>query len=284
MWRLALAQMEVGPDKQTNLARARDLLERAHQHGAGLVLFPETFMSEFGPKAPPEVLAADAEPLDGPFVAGMRDAARKTGRWVVFGMRERAPRPDRCYNTTVVLDADGAVRGVYRKTHLYDAFGQRESAAILPGEALLDPVPSPFGRLGIFVCYELRFPEVARELALRGADILLVPAYWVRGPLKEEQWTDLVKVRALENTVWVAACDQAGNHAVGRSLVADPSGLVVAQAAETDALLLADVDPGRATAVRTRFPSLAHRRPTLYPALASSPSSSGVDAAAKHGR
>lgn len=275
MWRIALAQTEVGPDKQTNLARARDLLERAKSHGAGLVLFPETFMSEFGPKAPPEVLAEDAEPLDGPFVAGMREAARRTGRWVVFGMRERAPRPDRCYNTTVVLDDAGAVRGVYRKTHLYDAFGQRESAAILPGDSLLDPLPSPFGRLGVFVCYELRFPEVARELAVRGADILLVPAYWVRGALKEEQWTDLVKVRALENTVWVAACDQAGNHAVGRSLVADPAGLVVAQGPETETLLLADVDPGRTTAVRARFPSLAHRRPALYRTLAAEPAPRG---------
>ncbi|MCL8208455.1 MAG: carbon-nitrogen hydrolase family protein [Actinomycetia bacterium] len=267
MWRIALAQIAVGPDKRANLARARDLLERARTQGAGLVLFPETFMSEFGPRTPPEVLAEDAEPLDGPFVAGMQEAARRTGRWVVFGMRERSPRPDRCYNTTVVLDENGTVRAAYRKTHLYDAFGQRESAAVLPGDRLPDPVPSPFGRLGVFVCYELRFPEVARELVLRGADILLVPAYWVRGALKEEQWTDLVKVRALENTVWVAACDQVGNHAVGRSLVADPAGLVVAQGPETETLLLVDVDPGRAEAVRERFPSLAHRRPALYGTL-----------------
>src|SRR5207302_8520882 len=178
-------------------------------------------------------LAPVAEPLDGPFVTALGDGARRHGIAVVAGVFEPAPGPDgRVLNTVVALGRDGAQLGAYRKIHLYDAFGYRESDRIRPGDGetllfALDGVT-----FGVETCYDVRFPELTRHLAARGAEVVLLPAAWVPGPLKEAHWEVLVRARAIESTVYVAAAGLAAPRFTGSSLLADPMGVAVVRAGE----------------------------------------------------
>ena len=263
---LAVAQLQASAAPAENLASAERAVQRAAARGAQLVILPEVFMAWLSPdNFTAEAARAVAEPLDGPFVRGLRQAARQAGAWVVCGVLE-APDGEggRVRNTTVVIDDRGELVATYRKTHLFDAFGYLESKVFEPGDALFEPISTPFGRMGLFVCYELRFPEVARFQAERGADLIVVPSAWVRGPMKEVHWRHLVVARAVESTAYVAACDQVGNQFLGRSLVVDPMGVALAEGPETEALLYAEVDPQRIAQVRATVPSVAHRRPELY--------------------
>ncbi|MCL6453870.1 MAG: carbon-nitrogen hydrolase family protein [Alicyclobacillus sp.] len=269
-FRITLAQLGSTDDKQLNLDKAEAAVRQAtDERDSHLVVFPEVFMSHFPAGTPHDVVRADSEPIDGPFVQRMSRLAQSFGAWLVFGMREAAEdaEDNRVYNTTLIVDASGATVGVYRKTHLYDAFGARESEHIKPGHQLFEPIQTPFGKLGMFVCYELRFPEIARYQAVRGADIIVVPSGWVRGPEKEHHWQTLVTARALENTVFVAAADQVSDHYCGNSLVVDPMGIPIASGAETEGLVTADIDLERIAQVRRKLPSSAHRRPELYGVL-----------------
>ena len=165
-------------------------------------------MNDYPPHTP--VNQMESQPVSGPFAAGMQELARRHGRWVVFGMRETNPHGGRAFDTAVVVNSSGQRVAAYRKTHLYDAFGAAESDRFAAGAHLIAPIASPWGRLGLFVCYELRFPEVAREQVAQGADILIVPSGWVRGPMKEYHWEHLVVTRAL------AAPSVAGGEVGGR--------------------------------------------------------------------
>jgi len=266
-FQFVMAQVGSTADKHENLGKAQDAVARAvRDFAADFVVFPEAFMSFFPVGTPREQKLADAEPIDGPFVRSMRDLALQHKVWIVFGMREASgdTSDDRAFNTAVMLDASGNIVATYRKTHLYDAFGAKESRDIRPGDSLFAPVDTPFGKIGLFVCYELRFPEVARYQALHGADIILVPSGWVKGPLKERHWDTLVSARALENTVYVVACNQVSDHYIGQSLVVDPMGMVLARGAETEALVPCSIDLERVRDVRTKLPSHLHRLPSLY--------------------
>lgn len=268
MTRIALAQVAVQASPNDNLNVAQQYFDQAAASKAALIVFPETFMALSPPSMPNRERSDLAEPLSGPFVAHMKDWARQHHIWVAFGIFERPTQPDpqlRVYNTVVVVDNRGEVVGSYRKTHLYDAFGFQESAMFLAGEKLWSPLDTPFGRLGLMVCYELRFPEIARSLALDGSEIILVPSAWYGGSLKEFHWQLLIQARALENTVYIAGCNQAGNGFTGRSLVCDPLGLPIAQASETTSFLTVDLDLDRIASARHRLPCVAQRRPTLYP-------------------
>lgn len=263
---LALAQVQSESDSRQNLTTAAAYVARAQRAGASLVVFPEVFMNHYPSGTPIEQM--ETESLEGPFVGAMRDLAHQYGMWCVFGMRETAADGSpRAFNTTVVVRDTGEVAGVYRKTHLYDAFGARESDRVQPGDTLFEPIASPWGCLGVFVCYELRFPEIAREQVARGADILIVPSGWVRGPMKEYHWEHLIVTRALENTVFLAACDQVSDYYCGRSVVVDPMGVQVVVGGEVPQLLVTTIDTARIAEVRAKLPSLQHRRPALYRAM-----------------
>jgi predicted amidohydrolase len=259
--RIALAQFAAGPEKEANLRRMLALTEQAAAARADLVLFPECSMVH-----PPdgENPAPAAEPLDGPFVAALQAAARRHGVAVVAGVFERAPVPERAHNTVVALDRDGELVGAYRKIHLYDAFGFRESDHVVAGAGdtlvfTLDGVT-----FGVQTCYDVRFPELSRHLAGRGAEVLLLPAAWVHGLLKESHWEVLVRARAIENTVYVAAAGLTGRPFTGSSMLVDPMGVPVARAGETETLVVGEVDPERVQAVRRSNPSLANARPDVY--------------------
>ena len=262
--RIALCQFGSSPHKSDNLETARRALREAKVRGADLALLPEVFMAFLASKT--SVTAAEvSEAVDGPFVSALAADARSLGLYVGCGIWETAAgEPERAYNTTVLLGADGRLLLRYRKTHLYDAFGYRESDRIVPGAEPPGVVRTSLGTFGLLVCYELRFPELARSLALAGADVLLLPAAWVAGALKEDHWTTLVAARAIENTIFVAGADQTGNIYAGRSRLVDPMGVALVDGGEEPGVLVADADLDRLARVREKLPSLRHRREDLY--------------------
>ena len=183
--------------------------------------------------------------------------AADRGTTLVAGMFERSPDPGRPFNTLLVR---GAARAAYRKIHLYDSFGYRESDRLVGGE--WDPVVVEVGgmRLGLMTCYDLRFPELARELVAAGAEALVVPAAWVAGERKLEHWRTLVRARAIENVCYVVAAAQPAPRYTGRSMIVDPLGDVLAEAGDGEESIASELDPEIVAEARETNPSLANRR------------------------
>jgi predicted amidohydrolase len=221
-----------------------------------LVVLPEAFARDFG--EPGAALAPHAEPVDGPFGRALEATAARSGTTVVAGMFEAAEDPERPYNTLVLTN--GTERTTYRKIHLYDSFGQRESDLVSPGDLRAVTVDLGAARLGLQTCYDLRFPELGRALSAAGATVLVVPAAWVAGPGKVDQWTTLLRARAIENLCWVVAAAQPGPRYSGHSMVVSPTGEVVAEAGEDEAWLHVELDLGLVRESRERNTSLDNRR------------------------
>jgi predicted amidohydrolase len=262
--RVGLAQYGATNDKAANLARALEAAAQARRQQVDLLAFPEVFMYR---RLPDETLppAEVAETLEGPFMEGVTRAAVEHRLYIVMGISECAPGESyRAFNTAVLISPTGERLAVYRKVHLYDSLGGAESKVIVPGRELPPVVQTPFGRIGLQICYDVRFPEWSRILALRGAELIVMPTSWVSGPLKEEHWLTLVRARAIENTCWIVAPDQVRSDRVGRSLVVDPMGVVVADGGEDPGLLVAELDLDRVRRVRAKLLTLVHRRPDLY--------------------
>jgi len=265
--RLALCQMPVSSRPAVNLTRVQSALREAADQGADLAVFPEATQIRFGSD-----LAAAAEPLaSGEFTAGLAAAAKDTGVGLVAGVFEPAP-DGRVYNTAVAYDATGELVTSYRKLHLFDAFGQRESDSVAPGSSIVTCELAGM-RTGLQICYDVRFPELSRALTLAGATLLLVPASWASGLFKEEHWATLVRARAIENTVWVAAIGQVPDPdepthrnlaGIGRSMLVDPFGVVRADLGPTAHVVVTDVHPGLVDDVRVNVPSLANRRADIF--------------------
>ncbi len=253
--RVALVQQASGLDPADNRARTAELTPT----GCDLVVFPEAWARDFG-EAGSDV-SAYAEALDGPqtspFVATVASVAAERETTVVAGMFEASDDPARPWNTLV---ARGAATASYRKVHLYDSFGYRESDRLLPGA--IEPVVIDLDgwRVGLMTCYDLRFPELARLLVDAGAEVLVVPAAWVAGPRKVAHWTTLVRARAIENTVYVVAVGQPGPRYTGHSLVVDPLGDVLVEAGEGPDVLRAALSAETLATARSTNPSLANRR------------------------
>ena len=264
--RIALCQLPVSPDASVNMSRVRAALDQAARGGAALAVFPEATMVRFGSD-----LRAAAEPLDGPFCSGLAAACASTGVAAVAGVFEPAP-DGRVYNTAVAFSGSGSLVASYRKLHLFDALGQRESDLVAPGSA---PVIASLAGVpvGLQICYDIRFPELSRSLAADGAPLLTVSAAWQAGLFKEEHWVTLLRARAIENTVWVAAAGQVPDPdspptraptGVGRSMLIDPLGVVRADLGPSAGVQVADADIGLVETVRGTLPSLANRRDDVF--------------------
>jgi len=268
--RVAAIEMSSGAERESNLRQASALVGDAVAGGAGLVVLPE-FFAVLGPN---EVLAAAAESLlDGPTVTWARSTAADARVWLVAGsIVERSG--DQCHNTSVLVDPHGEVVAGYRKIHLFDSQVPDavfdESKVISPGNEVV--VADVDGlRIGWLTCYDLRFPELARIAALRGADVLVVPAAFtaVTGP---PHWETLLRARAIENQVYVVAAAQVGSSGEGldwhgHSMVVDPWGTVLAEATgalPSGEVVAADVNTDWITEVRTQLPQLGDRRPEAY--------------------
>jgi predicted amidohydrolase len=256
--RVAIAQFTANLDPGVNREEIRKLTADAASRGAELVVFPEAAARDFGD--PSEPLAPVAEPLGGPFTETVADLARKHELVVAAGMLERIEGSQRVHNTVVVAGPGGDLLGAYRKLHLFDAFGHRESDRIEPGDGPTLVFQHGDFSFGVLTCYDLRFPEIARDLVDQGANVLLLPAAWVQGPLKEDHWVTLARARAIESTSYLLGASQVGNIYTGRSLIVDPLGVVVAALGDRPGVAVAEIDAERIAEVRERVPSLRHRR------------------------
>lgn len=252
--RVTLVQLASTTDADRNRALVAERL--AAIDGGDLVVLPEATMHDFG--HPDHDLAAAAEPLDGPFVELLGAEARRLGSTIVAGMFERTD--DLPFNTLVAVAPDGSLAATYRKVHLYDSFGYRESDRLRAGD--IAPVVVPVGDLtiGLMTCYDLRFPEFGRLLVDAGAEAFVIPAAWVAGDHKLDHWRTLLAARAIENTVWVAACGQSVPRYTGHSLVADPWGTIVVEAVGGDESIAANLSSDDVRRSREVNPSLANRR------------------------
>lgn len=254
---IALVQEPAGLDPAANRAR----IEALTPAGADLVVFPEVFARDFGKPGTP--LGEYAEGLDGPFATEVDRVARDRGTTIVAGMLEHvADEAATPFNTLVVR---GRTHAAYRKIHLYDSFGYRESDVLAAGPVApqVVTVPDAAGegvRIGLLTCYDLRFPELARALVDEGAEILVVPAAWVAGDRKVDHWRTLLRARAIENTVFVAACGQPAPRYCGHSMVVDPLGDVLAEADSDPAVITATLTREVLEEARRVNPSLANRR------------------------
>jgi len=264
--RIALCQIPVSSDSSVNLTRVRAALKEASASGAGLAVFPEATMARFGSD-----LKAAAEPLDGPFCTSVAAACSEAGVACIVGVFE--PSGDgRVYNTAVAYSAAGSRVASYRKIHLFDALGQRESDLVAPGSgpAVTELAGAP---VGLQICYDIRFPELTRALAVRGARLVTVSAAWQSGLFKEEHWVTLLRARAIENTVWIAAVDQVPDNderptraptGVGRSMLIDPLGVVRHDLGPSAGVSVVDADLSLVDTVRATLPSLANRRDDIF--------------------
>lgn len=262
----AAVQMTSTADRARNLETALRLVGEAADRGARLVGLPENF-SFMGPD---EERIAGAEGVDGPTIAALAQAARQRGIFVLAGsFPERVEAPGKTANTSVLLADDGTVAAVYRKIHLFDVSipdGARyaESQTVLPGDRVVT-APTALGRIGLSVCYDLRFPELYRRLAFEGAELLCVPAAFTLFTGKDH-WEVLLRARAVENLAYVLAPAQGGRHSVnrvtyGHAMVVDPWGVVLARCpGEGEGLAIAPVRRERIEQVRREIPALAHRR------------------------
>jgi predicted amidohydrolase len=264
MNKIAVAQITSSTEKKKNLTTALGLVKEAKSNGAELIAFPE-FLMAFSPASQTaEELTQVAESVDGAFIMALCDAAKAHGIAVIAPIYEMSPAPHRVFDTSVWIDALGNIGSVYRKLHLYDAFGFKESDKFHPGNDIAPLVESGDSRFGMMICYDLRFPEMARMLALAGANVLVAPSGWVQGDLKVEHWQTMIKARALENGCFVIAPNQVGNIYTGHSMAVDPLGRMLVDLEGKEGLEVIELDLRLVTEVRDKLPLLKNRRTDVY--------------------
>jgi predicted amidohydrolase len=261
----AAVQMQSGPDLDRNLERAAALVHQAAERGAGLVVLPEVFAWR-GPKADEDGVASTVPGPVSDFLCGL--AAEHEIVLVGGSFLERSAHASRSFNTSLLIGSDGAIRGTYRKIHLFDVDlpGQvtvRESDGRVPGDESV-AVPTPLGTIGMSICYDLRFPELYRRLARAGAVIVTIPSAFTFFT-GAAHWEPLLRARAIENQVYVIAPNQTGTSPhgfadYGNSMIVDPWGTVVARAGEGAQVITAEIDLERLARVRREMPCLDHAR------------------------
>jgi predicted amidohydrolase len=268
--RVAAVQLNSGADPAANIAAADRLTRAAAADGAQLIVLPEKWTA----MGDDEQQAAAAEPLDeSAAIAWARAAARELGVELIAGsVLERVPGQAKLANTSVHVDARGEIAAVYRKLHMFDVEiggrSYRESDIEQPGEEIVLSHTGDGVELGLSICYDLRFPELYRILAVRGARVVAVPAAFTL-PTTRDHWEALLRARAIENQAFVIAANQVGRHpgdhqSGGRSMIVDPWGLVLAQAQDAEGHIVAELDLARQQEIRERLPALANRRPAAY--------------------
>ena len=253
--RIGLIQMEVKDSKTENLQHVIDSLE-AMGKDCELVVFPEYCMGYCKGGLSRDFLERIAESLDGEFVESVAEKSKEKQTVVVLPIFEKDDSS--IFNTAVIID-HGKVRGGYRKIHLFDALGYRESEVFRPGSGLVlfDVGGMTFG---VVTCYDIRFPELVKKQVMSGATAIIVPAAWFRGPLKEEQWQTLLMARAAENTSYVIGVGNANEHFVGRSIVVDPFGVKVLDLGYGDRIGRCEIDNDLITNAREKLPVIQQSR------------------------
>ncbi|KQR77130.1 hydrolase [Burkholderia sp. Leaf177] len=254
--KIAIGQIAVNREWQKNQRTCVDVMQTAAGSGARLLVLPEGVLAR--DIADPDLVLSAAQPLDGPFLSALLDASRSNDMTTMLTIHI-STGTKRVKNVLVAIRT-GKVIAKYEKLHLYDAFSMQESVGVAPGNEVPSLVEIDEMRFGMMTCYDIRFPELARKLALDGADALVLPAAWVRGPLKEWHWEVLTTARALDNTCYVIASGECGPRNIGASVVVDPLGVSIVRAGETEALIFAEIDPKRIAYARSILPVLSNRR------------------------
>lgn len=253
---VAVGQFAVADSWQQNATQVEDMIEQASRKNVDLLVLPEGVMARFMDRK--EQIRDAAQAVDGPFVSRIREFTADHELTVIFGIHESNDEP-RPYNTLIALRA-GEMLAVYRKLHLYDAFAQVESDNVRPGDELPPLIDVGGFRIGLMTCYDIRFPEMARLLALEGADALAIPAAWAKGFGKERQWATLVSARALDNTVYVLASGEAGSTCIGTSIIANPLGQPLTTSAYDTELAVTTMSRKKLSKIRQDLPVLEHLR------------------------
>lgn len=265
MDKIAVAQTTSSGNWRENIEKAKQYIKKATEEEAVMIIFPEYFMNYY-PDAEHNY-TKKAQSLHGEFVQAMKMLAKEFKMWIIFGMNEQTVDETKNYNTMVILNDQGELVSDYKKTHLFNAYKWKESRDTLEGNRLFTPIKTPAGMIGLGICYDLRFPELARYEALSGAQVMLYPAAWVKGEGKFMQWETLLRARAIENEMYVlGCCHYSKEHYMGRSTGFAPDGtrLYLGEEEEKEELLYAQIDKEQIQNIRTANPVFENRRKDLY--------------------
>lgn len=265
--KVAIVQFKASTKKETNLKKIIDYIIKAAEKKATLVAFPEFMMFYTNSSQSSKQLATLAETITGNFVTSIAKCAKENHIDVVGSFYEKSTKKDRVYDTSFIIDKNGKVISRYRKIHLYDALGFRESDKMIKGSKIAKPVSTTIGKIGMMICYDLRFPEMSRSLAVAGSEILVAPSAWVKGNMKEEHWITINKTRAIENGCYVVAPDQVGNIYCGRSLAIDPYGKILLDMKKKQGIGYVNIELKNVKQIRKILPLLKNRRTDIYPTL-----------------
>jgi predicted amidohydrolase len=265
-YKVAIIQMNTGENRDANLNRIKRFIADACEQGAKLIALPEVMNRRAADKTVPT-----EEPLDGPTISFMKACAAEFSLWIHCGSIREVNEEGLPYNTTVLLNDKGEIASVYRKLHLFDielpnGFVTKESARNCPGDQVVDVV-TDLGHLGMTICYDLRFPELFRLLALRGVEVMFMPANFAQAT-GEAHWESLLRARAIENSCYIIASAQTGQigefNTYGNSMIVDPWGAILARADKEECMMLAEIDLDLVEKTRQKMPGLKNRRSDVY--------------------
>lgn len=257
--------------KSENLKLSVDYIRQAAKKKVELVCFPE-FQMAYSPleQTAKELWTIAENAINGNFITTLRKEAKRHRIKIIATIYEnintkRKKKTDyRVSDTAIMISEKGDVMSIYRKLHLYDALGFKESAKLVGGDKIERPVKVGIGKIGLEICYDIRFPEMSRILTLDGADVLAIPSGWVQGIMKEEHWQIMLKARAIENGCYVIAPDQVGNIFSGQSMVIDPFGITLLDMGNKEGVEVVEIARDRVEFVRKSLPLLKNRRTDVY--------------------
>lgn len=282
MVKVAVVQMRSSLNKDENLSFSIEQINKAGKEKAQIICFPEFQMAFSPPSQTSEELFLLSESVKGNFIKSLCKSAKENDIYVVSSIYERSAtdnykmnKPSNnnqdindkqycVYDTVVFIDGKGALVSKYRKLHLYDALNFRESKKLLAGNKLFSPIDSPLGKIGLLVCYDLRFPELSRIMSIRGSNTLIAPSGWVQGTMKEDHWLTMCKARSIENGIFMISPNQIGNIYCGRSLIVDPFGIIILDMGNKEGMEVIELDIDRVNFVRNDLPLLKNRRTDIY--------------------
>ncbi len=266
-FKAAIVQMKSSVDKELNLAHSLKLINEASKKKARLICFPEFQMAYSPPEQKSESLHKIAEKITGNFVSTLSNSAKQNRITVIATLYEIINTNDKnhkVFDTGVIINELGKLQTIYRKVHLYDALGFKESKKLLAGSIIEKPSKTSVGKLGLLICYDMRFPEISRILTVNGANILVSPSAWVAGFMKREHWEIMVKARAIENGVYVLAPNQVGNIYCGHSMAVDPFGATIVDMENREGIEFINIDCSKIDTTRRTLPLLTNRRTDVY--------------------
>jgi len=264
MPKVAIVQFKASTIKEQNLKKILDYIKKASKKGAQLCAFPEFMMFYTKSSQTPKELASLSETINGNFVKTISKAAKKHSIQIIGTFYEKSNKKNRVYDTSFLINKSGKVVSKYRKIHLYDALGFKESKKMVSGSKIVKPSRTALGKIGMLICYDLRFPEMSRSLALSGSEILVAPSAWVKGKNKEDHWITINKTRAIENGCYVVSPDQVGNIYCGRSVVVDPFGKILLDMKKRQGIGVVNISSEKIKKTRTVLPLLKNRRSDIY--------------------